>query len=129
MLHVIVTDECCASSFCPGDTPCNYFRKENTQMDTITLFKSITVFCGTDSIMQNISSFMLNVRNILHNIVSPAKYCGGSYAIPFPPGSNIGRPRPPPRPCPSAPIPMGFGWAWVGMAAILLGVVGMGSIL
>ena len=35
----------------------------------------ITVFYGTDNILQNFSSFSLNVRNILYNIVSPIENC------------------------------------------------------
>jgi hypothetical protein len=31
----------------------------------ITLFKPIAMLCGTDSIMRNILSFSLNVRNIM----------------------------------------------------------------
>ena len=34
------------------------------QRPHITLFKSKTMVCGTDIIMQNIPSFKLNVRNI-----------------------------------------------------------------
>ena len=34
--------------------------------------------CGTGDIMQNILLFKSNVRNTLHNIVSPAKHCYGS---------------------------------------------------
>ena len=30
----------------------------------ITLFRSITIFCGTDNISQNILMFTLNVENI-----------------------------------------------------------------
>ena len=40
----------------------------------ITLIKFITMLCGTDSIVHNISSFRLNVENILQNIVSPTKH-------------------------------------------------------
>ena len=35
----------------------------------ITLFKAMTMFRGTDTILQNIFTFRLNVRNIPHNIV------------------------------------------------------------
>ena len=39
---------------------------------SITLFRSITMFCGTDSTLRNIPPFRLSVRNIPHNTVSPA---------------------------------------------------------
>ena len=37
--------------------------------------RSITMLCGTSSIMRNMPSFMLNVRNIPHNIVRPVEHC------------------------------------------------------
>ena len=37
----------------------------------ITLYRSITMFCGTDNILQYIPSFRLNVKNILQRTVSP----------------------------------------------------------
>ena len=40
----------------------------------IILFIVITLCCRTDIIMRNFFTFILNVRNILHNIVSLAKY-------------------------------------------------------
>ena len=43
----------------------------------ITLFRVIIVLCGTDNIMWNIPTLTHNVRNILHNIVSPADCCYG----------------------------------------------------
>ena len=43
----------------------------------IPLFRSITMFNGTDNIMWNIPSFKLNVRNILHNTISPIELCLG----------------------------------------------------
>lgn len=39
-------------------------------MTCITLFTFIIMLCGTDSIMQNISIFRLNMRNILHDTIS-----------------------------------------------------------
>lgn len=44
----------------------------------ITLFKFITMFFGTYNILQNISSFRLNVVNIPHTIVSPTYHGYGS---------------------------------------------------
>ena len=44
----------------------------------MTLLRSITMFCGHDNIMRYNSSFSLNVRNILHNIVMPTKHGYGS---------------------------------------------------
>ena len=41
------------------------------------LFIPITMFFGTDDTMRSIPSFMLNVRNIWHNIVSPIEHCYG----------------------------------------------------
>ena len=41
----------------------------------ITLFRSKTMFCGTDNIMWNILSTRLNVWNIMQNIVSPTNQC------------------------------------------------------
>ena len=43
----------------------------------ITLFRSITVFCGTDSILQNIFYIESKWRHIPQHIVSPTKYCYG----------------------------------------------------
>ena len=43
----------------------------------ITLFRSITMFRGTDSILLNIPPFGMNVRNVLQNIVSPTEHCYG----------------------------------------------------
>ena len=43
----------------------------------ITLFKSITMLCGTHIILRNIPSFRLNVKNILQNTVSPTKHYYG----------------------------------------------------
>ena len=37
----------------------------------ITSFKSITMYSETDNILRNTTSFRVNVRNILHNIVNP----------------------------------------------------------
>ena len=37
----------------------------------ITLFRSITMLCGIDIILQNISTFNMNIENILHNISNP----------------------------------------------------------
>ena len=44
---------------------------------SITLFIMKTMSCGTDNIMYNISSCMLNLRNIMQNSVSPTKHCYG----------------------------------------------------
>ena len=44
----------------------------------ITSFRSITMFYGTDNILHNTSSFTLNVRNVMWNIVKPTKHCCGS---------------------------------------------------
>ena len=44
----------------------------------IALFRSVSVFYGTNNIMWNLPSFKVNVRNILHNIVSPWEYSYGS---------------------------------------------------
>ena len=35
------------------------------------------MLCGTDNILWNIPSFGLNVRNVPHNSISPAKHCCG----------------------------------------------------
>ena len=43
----------------------------------MTSFRSITMFCGTDIILQNIPSFTLNAKNILQNTVSPTEHCYG----------------------------------------------------
>ena len=37
----------------------------------ITLLRSITMFCGTDIILHNISHIWYEWWNILHNIVGP----------------------------------------------------------
>ena len=52
-------------------------RKIITPTMIITLFRSVTVFCGTDIILQNISSFTLNAKNILQNIVSRTEHYYG----------------------------------------------------
>ena len=47
----------------------------------ITLFKSITKFCGTDSVPRNILCIQIecgHIRNILWNIVNPTKHYYGS---------------------------------------------------
>ena len=44
---------------------------------TIILFRSITMFCGTDNIIWNILILCLNYGNIMHNTVSPAEHCYG----------------------------------------------------
>ena len=52
------------------------FTKDTIDSSTIiTLFRSITMFCGTDNIMWNILSFKLNVMNILQNTASPGEHC------------------------------------------------------
>ena len=42
-------------------------------MYVISIFRSITMVYGTDNIMWNISTFIRNLKNIPHNIVSPTK--------------------------------------------------------
>ena len=44
----------------------------------ITLFKSMTMFSGTDNILRNIPSFKLNMGNILHNNILSIDHCYGS---------------------------------------------------
>jgi hypothetical protein len=41
----------------------------------ITLFRAIPVFCGTNSIMWNISHIQFECENILQDVVSPAEHC------------------------------------------------------
>ena len=43
----------------------------------ITLFRSITMFCGIDNMMQNIPHIQYECGNIPHNNVSPTKLCYG----------------------------------------------------
>ena len=43
----------------------------------MSLFIFITMLCGIESILRNIPTFKLNVRNILHNIVSPIEHYYG----------------------------------------------------
>ena len=45
----------------------------------ITLFKAIAVFCGTDSILQNIFTFRQNMKNIPQNTVNLTEYSSHSY--------------------------------------------------
>ena len=54
----------------------------------IRLFTSITVLCGTNNILQNIShiqtTFRLNVRIILQTTISPTEnYYGSKYCYAF----------------------------------------------
>ena len=44
---------------------------KSTQPAIITLFRSITMLCEIDSVLSNIFTFKLNVKNSLQNIVSP----------------------------------------------------------
>jgi hypothetical protein len=46
--------------------------------EPITLSRAIIVFNGTGNILQNIPHIHTNVKNILHNTISPAKHCYGS---------------------------------------------------
>ena len=59
----------CSRSCSLGDSELSYLYQKHTL--PITLFSSIAMFYGTDNIMWNISSFGLNVKNILQNIVKP----------------------------------------------------------
>ena len=43
-----------------------------------TLFKSMTMFYGTDYIMRNILHIQFECRNVPHDIVDPTKHCYGS---------------------------------------------------
>ena len=49
----------------------------NASQSNITLFESIRMFCGTDSVMHNIPHIQHEWWNIPWNIVSPTKYCYG----------------------------------------------------
>ena len=50
---------------------------DSSSNTSITLFKSITIYCGTDNISQNIPIFKVNMENIQRIIVSPTKRCYG----------------------------------------------------
>ena len=52
----------------------SHFYQTKGRAHDITLFRSITMFGATDKLIQNISSFRLNVRSILYNIVGPTKH-------------------------------------------------------
>ena len=55
-----------------------FSRKSMWMSITLTLFRSITMFCGTDNIMWNIPHIQPKWWNILPNIVSPTWHCYGS---------------------------------------------------
>ena len=43
-----------------------------------SIFVAITMLCGIDNILHNIFTFILNVRCIPNNIISPEKHCHAS---------------------------------------------------